>query len=297
MNLNSFVMLSLAFALGVSGCADTLRTQHVPDAHSKPQRILCGSPALAEIVFALDAGDRVAGVSDFTEYPPEAAAKPSIGGWINPNKERILALQPDLVLSQGKHETLAALCQANAIPFHSYSLDSIDDIFHAITEIARVLDTPDAGQALRTRMQHDLDHLADKYAARPAPAVLVVFGRVPGTMAGLSTIGPDTYLHELLTLAGGSNIFSDASGAFPVISKEAILARNPEVIIELQPGAQDEAKLHMLRADWEPWNTLRAVQNNRIYFLTDNYMLMPGPRMPEAARRMAEALYPEEPLP
>ena len=123
-------LIGIAVAVfSLAGCGGP--TERATESSGK--RIVCASPAVAEIVFALGCGDRVVGVSEFTDWPPEAAAKPSIGGALSPNRERILALEPDLILAQGQSEALGAFAQARGIGFRTFPLDTLADLRAAIS--------------------------------------------------------------------------------------------------------------------------------------------------------------------
>ena len=115
----------------------TLRRATPCAGRSTAQRVVCASPAVAEIVFALGAGERVVGVSDFSDWPPEAKAKPRIGGALVPNREVILALQPDLILAQGQAETLRRFATAQGIHFAAWPLDTLADLRAMIHGIAQ----------------------------------------------------------------------------------------------------------------------------------------------------------------
>jgi len=179
------------------------------------RRIVCGSPAVTEIVFALGAGDRVVGVSDFTVSPPEALGKQRIGGLLNPNKERLTALEPDLIVTQGAHEALTSFARARGIRIHSVRLETLDDIEAAVGSLASLLGMPDRGRALVERIRAGLELLRACTASLPRPSVLVVFGRSPGDLSNLTTIGPGTFLDDLLERAGGRNVTHDALGPYP----------------------------------------------------------------------------------
>ena len=257
------------------------------------KRIVCGSPAVAEIVFALGCGDRVVGVSDYTVYPPEAKEKQSIGGWINPNRERLLMMEPDIIISQGKHETLASFCDEYGILFHAVKLDCLEDIYSAVQSIAENLCVTDRGKKLNARVRSEIAAVRARTAGFPSKRVFLLMGRSPGSLARLSTVGPDTFLDEMIRMGGGTNIFADAKGLYPRISKESLLVRRPEVILEIYPGEIDGETIDLLMADWNELADLPAVRNNRIHCLTNNFLMIPGPRAGLIARKLARTITPE----
>lgn len=276
------------------GCGQVPTPEVGPGASSaSPQRIVCGTPAITEIVFALGCADRVVGVSDYGTYPPEAQSKERIGGWMNPNRERLLLLQPDLILSQGRHESLAGFCESRGIRFHTVALDTIDDLYEAIDTMSAALGVAERGDRLSAEIRTALHRVRQRVARRPTRRVLFLFGHAPGQLTKLGSVGPGTFVDQLITIAGGSNIFSDARGAYPQISTEAILLREPEVILESsQNGIRDESAAQ-LRADWQRLPMLPAVRDGRIEMLSDDYLLILGPRVALSAERLARAIHPE----
>ena len=114
-----------------------------------------------------------------------------------------------------------------------------------------------------------------------------------GDLTGLTTVGAHSFLHELLTIAGGASVFADAIGLYPQVAKESLVVRAPEVIIEACPGIPAEAQAEALRADWERIPGIPAVRDRRVYCLTNDFLLIPGPRVGDTARAFAEAIHPE----
>jgi len=259
----------------------------------KANRIICVSPGITEIVFALGCGDRVVGVSHFSTYPPEVKEKAKIGGLINPNRERIIKLKPDLLITQGKHESVAKLCRELGIRFISIRIDRLRDIPDAIILLGRELKVEELAVQLVKKIRDDLAFIQSRTAERPARKIFLCLGHTPGDLTGLMTTGPGTFLHELIEIAGGENIFSDAAGLYPQISKESLLKRQPDVIIEVCPKDLSEEKLKLLKNDWKRLPSLPAVRMNHIYFLSDDFIQIPGIRIAQTALRFAAIIHPE----
>jgi iron complex transport system substrate-binding protein len=277
-----------------AACGRGARTEKTPPPPVQAAtRVVCGSPAVTEIVFALGCGARVVGVSDFADYPPEAAAKPRIGGWFNPNRERLLVLKPDLIVSQGKHESLMQFAQSYGVRFESVRLDTLADLYAAIQTVAEALGEPDEGRKLGRATRAAMERVQERVRRLPPRRVLVVLGRTPGDLSGLTSIGPGSVLQDLLTAAGGTNVFADATGAYPQVSKETLLVRKPEVVLEVRPGSLPDATRRMLREDWDRIPGIPAVEAGRIHYLTNEYLLIPGPRVAETVARLGEAIHPE----
>lgn len=288
----SIVLFAASVLLGAAGCGrePVVQPERGVADGAPPQRIVCGSPAVTEIVFALGCADRVVGVSDYCTHPRAARDKPTVGGWINPNRERLLRLDPDIIVTQGDHETLSAFAEDVGIRCHAVTLDSLDDVFSAVTSIAAVLGVAPRGDALAASMCDDIDAVADGISAARPVSVLLVFGRVPGALAGLTTVGPGTFLDDLLRRLQATNVFSDVKGMYPQVSKEALLMRRPEVILEVNVDLAED-QIPRLREDWQALVSIPAVAAGRIRFLRDAYLLVPGPRIGRTAARLAEAIH------
>ena len=272
-------LIGIAVAVAwLAGCGGP--TERATESSGK--RIVCASPAVAEIVFALGGGDRVVGVSEFTDWPPEAAAKPSIGGALSPNRERILALEPDLILAQGKSEALGAFAQARGIGFRTFPLDTLADLRAAISGFAEFLGVPARGRDLLEKMDADFAALP----VREPATVFIALGHVPGDLSGLMTSGPGTFLSEIVAQAGGSNVFADVQILWPKISQETLIRRKPALILDFQSVAADETRRAALVADWERL----GFEAGQVRILEEDYLLKPGPRAPQAAPRLAEAI-------
>lgn len=257
------------------------------------QRIICATPSITEIVFALGRGDRVVGVSDFSFYPPEAKEITRIGGLFNPSTERIISLKPDLIIFQGKHERLARFCRRQRIQTLPVKIDRLRDITKAIRQIGKELDTEGQASALADQLLAELDALRQKTHKLRPKKVFLALSHTPGDMTGIMTTGPGTFLHELIELGGGRNLFSDTSLSYPQISKETLLMRQPEVIIEVFAEGISNKNRALLRKDWMRLASLRAVSEGNIHFLTDDFLLIPGVRIVQTAAKLAKAIHPE----
>ena len=271
-------LIGLAVAVfALAGCGPNGR-----EAESSGKRVVCASPAVAEIVFALGAGDRVVGVSEFTDWPPEAADKPQIGGALSPNRERILALEPDLILAQGKSETLGAFAQARGIGFRTFPLDTLADLRAAIAGFAESLGVPARGRDLLEKMDADFAALP----VREPATVFIALGHAPGDLAGLMTAGPGTFLSEIVAQAGGSNVFADVQLLWPTVSLETLVRRKPALILDFQSVAADETRRAALIADW----TQLGFRTDQVRILDEDFLLKPGPRAARSAARIAAAI-------
>ena len=257
------------------------------------QRIISMIPSVTESVFALGCGDRVVGVTDFCSYPNEAKQKIKVGGFFNPNYERILVLKPDLIITLGKSEKIANFCQRHGIAVLHVEMDSLATIYIDWIRMAEALDCVDRAVELCYDIKNSLEKVQTQVAKQKKKRVFYCMNRTVGTLAGLHTIGRSSqFINELIALAGGENIFTDLAPGSTRISKEALLQRQPEVIIEPHPGENlGDAEKTKFLTEWRRLGSLPAVRDGKVYFPTDDYFMIPGPRLAQTAALMARMIH------
>lgn len=253
-----------------------------------PQRIVSLVPSVTEMLFAMGAGPRVVGVSNFDDYPPEALSRQKVGGLIDPDIERILTLKPDLIMVYGTQTELRTQMARAGIPMFLYEHAGLPDITQTIRAIGQRVGSAQAATALADRIDADIAGIRRRVAGAARPRTLLVFGRDDETLRGIYAAGGVGFLHDMLDAAGATNVFADVKRQSVQATSETILARAPEVILEI--GEREGAR--NLRA-WDVLASVPAVRTHRIHSVTGGEMLTPGPRVAQAIRRMAEALHPE----
>lgn len=254
-------------------------------------RILSLSPNTTEILFALGLGDRVVGVTDFCRYPPEAAAKPKIGGLLNPNLERMIALEPNLVVLLPAHGDLGDKLAARGIRALIVPNDTVEDVFGSIEAIGAATGKGGAAAALVDSIRAVMDDIRANPPDRRYETMIVV-SRAGTSVEDVFVAGSGTYLDELLRRAGGTNVFGGSLARYPEPSVEEILHKNPEVILEIRPeGKGDETETRLARAAWGRLPGLRAAQTGNVFALTGDYLVVPGPRMGRTLRDLAAVLH------
>jgi len=266
---------------------------------SQPQRIVSTTPGITELLYALGLGDRVVGVTRFCRYPPEAQKKTVIGDYINPNIEVIASLKPDLVVVQQNPVRLTE--QLNALHLHTLEIDEqnsrIDD---AIYKSIRIVGDATGASARATQLiatiRQGLADVHNKAAQLKPKRVMFVVGRSPGRLDGLIVVGRASYLNEVMAIAGGQNVFSDAVAPYPGISLESVLARNPEVIIDIGDMADNivtEQHKRDIVVLWQRAATIAAVKQHSVFATPPDMFLVPGPRVVDAARALLALFHPE----
>jgi len=258
-----------------------------------PRRIVSLIPAVTEMIFAMGASDRVVGVSAYDRYPPQVDRIARVGGLIDPNVERIFSLKPDLVIVYDTQEDLKQRLDRAAIPFYRYEHRALPDIAATMRSVGARIGAADRANQLATGMEADLDAIRRRVSGEPRFKTLLVFGRDPGSLRNVYASGGYGFLHDMLEAAGGDDVFADTKQQSVQASTEMILARRPEVIIELHYG--DSVKSTELRREaavWDALPSIPAVRNHRVYLLVGDEFVVPGPRVVNATRTLARVLHP-----
>ena len=257
------------------------------------QRIVSTSPAITETLFALGAGDRVVGVSDYCHFPPEATKRAKIGSYLKPNVETILRLRPDLVVMERLPGTALEQLRGSGVTVQQVMYGDIAANLHTIGKLAAATGRMDAGSALLNKINGELRWV--DLAARPLERRSVIFlvGRTPGHLDGMVAVGKGSYLNELIAMAGGRNLMADSVVAYPKISLEGVVRLRPDVIIDMGDmadtvGVSDEHKRSVV-ALWKS----RSDIPSRVYAVASDIFVVPGPRMAEAAREFFRLIHGE----
>ncbi len=176
-------------------------------------------------------------------------------------------------------------------------MDGLDSILAGIVTIGKALGRDDAATSLTSRIKHELAQIENELAADPRsgqrPRVFISVERQWGSLSGIYSAGAGSFLDDALRLAGGINILGDVTQPYPQVSKEILLARQPEMILEFSTLAElRQSERRQLLADWQLLASIPAVRNGRIEILTDDSLLIPGPRFPHVVRTIKDVLYP-----
>jgi len=253
-------------------------------ARSSKLRVISLSPHITEIIFKLGAGSHLIGRTDFCAYPPAAGQVESVGGYLNINFEKIVRLEPDLIMQFPNPENRRKL---EDLDFEVLDItnETIDEILNGIKEIGRALQKVPEAQNLCENIRDTLN-IASKMNRRqifPLPAILVV-GRDRGALGNIYLAGSRTYLSELWELCGGINVFNDIDMRYFSVNEEDLLKRDIWVILEFHPGWSSREKIiNMEKKSWSLLNQLKAVESGDIYIYTDRFYVIPGPRITQVA--------------
>jgi iron complex transport system substrate-binding protein len=250
-------------------------------------RIIALTPSLVETLFALGLGDRVVAVGDYTRWPDAAVRKPHIGGLFNPNLERTVSLRPDLAVLLPSEKDFGAKLRPLGVDVLIVPDETLADVERSFHTIAERCGVPQAGDRFAAEWRAGLS-----LPPLPPPPlkVLISVGRAPGRLGEISVAGHGTFLDELLRRLGGVNVFADSPTLYPQISVEEVVARKPDVILELRADPQTPEQAAALVHDWQALAEVPAVRNGAVEILAGTHVLIPGPRLPQFYREMREAL-------
>ena len=254
------------------------------------QRIVSLSPSNTEVTFALGLSDRLVGVTEYCNYPPEAQDKELIGGFATPSIEKIVELEPDLVLASTIHAEEVPRLEALGIAVLVVESSKLIDLYTSIALIAEVSGVTDSGEALIASMQERINAVEEIVSAVPSGDRVRVYYEVYSDP--LMSAGEGAFINEIISLAGGINIFGDVAENYPQISAEVVAERQPEVI--LYPDLHGTADFVMEAMTTRPgWESLPAVINKRVHAISDDSFARQGPRVVEAVEEAARLFYPE----
>lgn len=252
-----------------------------------PTRIVSLAPSVTEMLFAVGAGEHVVGVTSFCDFPPEAQAKPKVGGAF-PSLEVVLSLKPTLVLAPRdfiRPDMVAKLDQLK-IALFILEANSLEDVLRHIQTIGRMLDRSEKAGAVVADLRRRVTEVKTRTAAAARPRVFYVLNSDP-----LMTAGPGSFIHQLIELAGGTNVAAGAPMPYPRLSLEEVIKQDPQVI--LFPVGDDEGIPEQEQQRWMRWTTLSAVKENRFVRIPSVLLDRPGPRVVEGLERLAKQLHPD----
>ena len=257
-----------------------------------PQRIVSLAPSNTEIIYALGLEDKLVGTTDYCDYPEAAKTKPRIAGYTTPNMEKLVSLQPDLILAESIHEkTVLPALEKLGLTVIVTSATSLDTVLNDIKLIGQVNGKSKAAMRLVNDLKKRIQAIVSKTAGltpEQRPKVLYVVWHDP-----IWTMGRETFINDLIWKAGGVNIFAADFEKSRVVSLEAIITKNPQVIIVSGMGTTGDLIYNNIKKETR-LRDIDAMRNNRIYKISDaNLIERPGPRIVDGLEEVARLLHPE----
>lgn len=263
----------------------TGRKLWIPD---KPLRVVSLAPSITEIIFALGEGARIQGVTQHCDFPPEALSLPRVGSYIHPDLEKIVALKPDLCIAtrDGNPLDIVQRLQALHIPVYAVNPVNLTTVMDALLEIGALLNAKATAERMVNDMRARIAAVTSRVAGVPErPGVFLQIGVSP-----IVSVGSDTFIDELITLAGGRNLAAGPA-AYPRFSREQVLTLNPDVlIITSMTRGQD---FNAVASAWRQWKEISAVRSQRVFVVDSNVFDRPGPRLVEGLEILAHDIHPD----
>ncbi len=290
------ILLSLLASM-IAGC----QPQFQPGTHTDdmgravaidqiPQRIVSFGPSITEILFALGLEEKVVGVSNYCDYPEAAKLKPKVGDAFNPSLERIVELEPDLVLTL-KQEQLNSELDALGIKFMVLDPEDIDGISKDIEVVGKITGIEKRAEELIEDMQDSISQVTTLMENASKVRVFFIVDATDPTLPW--TAGTGSFIDALITMAGGENIAAKGQGAWVQFSLEQIVSSDPEVIIiQTMTGGIPTVSKEELEAS-PAWGEMTAVKQSKIRFIDGDLVSRPGPRIVQGLEEMAKIIHPE----
>lgn len=275
------MVLALAAA-----CGSTKR-----DGDGPVKRVVALTPSSTELVAAVGAADRLVGVDRYSVHPPRVKDLPKVGDFMHPNFEAIVALRPDLVVLSRVQGRLVSKLEKAGIRTLALDVHDIDDVRDGLRKVGEALDVDEQAEAAVRKLSSEVEAIRRRTAARTGtkPTVAIIIGRQVGTLRTMVAAGPGSFMDELIGYLGATNALASSPVRYPKISVEQIMRSKPDIILDAVRS--HEAK--RAKADWAALDKVPAVQHGRIYPITDQIFMAPGPRVGRALRMLARILYPD----
>ena len=280
------VIISMPIQATADEVVDQLaRRVVVPD---DPLRVISLAPSITEIVYALGQENRLKGVTRYSDYPREATKIPRIGSYVRLDIERIVALNPDLCIAtkDGNPKAVIDRLALLKIPVYVVNPHDLNTILETILKIGTILNAAGRAKTLTTSMHNRIQRVNSRVAkVADRPRVFFQIGISP-----IVSAGTDTFIHELIELAGGINL-AKGPVTYPRFSREQVLALQPEVFIITSMSRQ--AVFEQIKAEWRRWPSMPAVRDERIFLVDSDLFDRPSPRLVAGLELLARLIHPE----
>jgi iron complex transport system substrate-binding protein len=261
------------------------RNMTVPDT---PQRVVALAPSITEIIYALGQENLLKGVTLYSDFPPAAVALPKVGSYVQLNLEKIVALKPDLCIAikAGNPRVVANRLESLNIPVYAVDPKNLETVMQTVLEIGNLLNANQQADVLVQRMRSRVLKVKSLVAkAEFRPRVFFQIGISP-----IVSVGTDTFMHELIVLAGGKNL-AQGPVAYPRFSREQVLILSPEVLIITSMARA--AVFEQVKAEWSRWPNMPAIRDHRIFLEDSNFFDRPTPRLVDGLELLVKLIHPE----
>ena len=260
-------------------------------------RIVSLAPSITEILFALGLGDKVIGVSEFSNYPSQANAIAKVGGLLNPNYEAIVAAKPDLVIFFENMPGMSDKFDSLKIEGLAVKHDRLDEILDSIQIIGRYCGKSQEADKIVSDIRTKIKSIQRQITGGNMPKVLISLGHDYSKDASekpqnIYIAGNDGFYSEMVKLAGGQNAY-EGKLPFPMVNVESIITMNPQIIIDIAPVETRPTESEITVKQWKNCDLIDAAKNDRIYVFTEDYTAIPGPRFILTLEKIARIINPQ----
>ncbi|HBV05850.1 MAG TPA: hypothetical protein DEF01_03855 [Gemmatimonadetes bacterium] len=280
----------LGLTVSLSACADTPDVRSSSESSSAvgrtPTRIVSLVPSLTELVIAIGMDQLLVARTDYDTHP-RVVDLPSVGGGLDPSLEDLIELNIDMVLMPESRDMPALAARLNDLGILTvrFPIETVADLYYSIEKLGDLLGQKDAADELATEISSGLDQVSMRVAGEARVRTMYVIWTDPPM-----TTSSGSYIDEVISIAGGQNVFSDAPVKWPSVGYESIVERNPSILV--WPRSEG-SKLTINDIQGLPgWRDLDAVRNGRIIFVDADRFNRPGPELPNVALELARALHP-----
>ncbi len=251
----------------------------------KPNRIISMAPNITEILCALDNGKTLSAVTDYCDYPLVASSKPSIGGMIAPNFEKISEIKPDLILMTVEGNNQTDFNKLLSLGYNVYVLKpkNVEGIFKSILDLGRIISAEGSANRLIIEMRKKQSLLLSELKVKIKPKVFIVISLQP-----LISAGKETFIDELVTSAGGINIAAESLLQYPIINREEVLIQNPDVIIVMSDVVKS---IEDVLTRFPEWKKTEAFKKHKIKIVDADILSRPGPRIIDGLEIIASVIF------
>lgn len=255
---------------------------------SHPKRIVSLAPNITETLFALGLDEEIAGVTVFSDYPEAARSKPKVGSFVNISLEKVVSLNPDLIIGTAngnKKETVEQL-ERVGLPVYVINPESFEEIFTVVLNIGRITGRENEAKTLVDNLQKRIRSVVSLTKDLKKPGVFFQIGINP-----IVSVGRDTLHNKLIELAGGLNVTGDVMIKYPRCSIEDVIVKKPDIIIvsSMKRGEY----FPRVRDGWKKWKNIPAVENDRIYIIESDVIDHSSPRIVDGLEKLARIIHPE----
>ncbi len=290
---HSLVILVWSLVILFAGCGRTDTTKGANSAKPGPVTVASLVPAATDVIVQMGAADHLVAVSNWDAKLPEIDSLPRAGDYRTVDGEKIAQVKPSVMIVQFAPDKMPAGLEEKTrgmgIRLVNVRINLLNDIFKTIDQLGDTLDERAKAEAAGKKLHAELEAVRQRVSNEPPVRTLLVHSE-----SDLSCVGGGNFMDDLLTIAGGNNVLSGGDNSFPTIDREQLVSMNPDAVILLLPGESEQVIDHA-KEFWANQKAILAVKNNRVYILTESYLLLPGMSAGKIAEQLANCLHPDSP--